>query len=144
MITSSGKLNDPGRVIGALEEGQAVHFSVTHECFYEEGCPVVELEAVFERRGSRIIGIVSDKPLDASGAGNLEQVAVQSGVTPFELGSPLPLETIRIPKPWGAEIWYSGIEKRGVCSAGGVPLTWLIAATGDVLLGGPESAPLLL
>ncbi|NBW81667.1 hypothetical protein EBR21_07920 [bacterium] len=32
------------------------------------------------------------------------------------LDEPVRLNTHREAKPWGAEIWYSGIEKRGVCS----------------------------
>jgi mannose-6-phosphate isomerase-like protein (cupin superfamily) len=32
------------------------------------------------------------------------------------LDQPVLLKTHREPKPWGSEIWYSGIEKRGVCS----------------------------
>jgi mannose-6-phosphate isomerase-like protein (cupin superfamily) len=32
------------------------------------------------------------------------------------LDEPVHLKTHREPKPWGSEIWYSGIEKRGVCS----------------------------
>jgi hypothetical protein len=33
----------------------------------------------------------------------------------FNLDEPVRLQTHREPKPWGAEIWYTGIEKRGVC-----------------------------
>lgn len=34
----------------------------------------------------------------------------------FPLDAPVLLLTHREPKPWGAEIWYTGIEKRGICS----------------------------
>jgi hypothetical protein len=30
------------------------------------------------------------------------------------LDVPLPLVAIKVPKPWGQEIWHSGVEKRGV------------------------------
>jgi hypothetical protein len=49
----------------------------------------------------------------------------------FELGQPLRLLPLSIPKPWGQEIWYTGIEQRGVASVSdgthAVPLPWLLA-----------------
>lgn len=48
------------------------------------------------------------------------------------LGTPLRLRPIFIPKPWGQEIWYTGIEQRGVSEVGDgqywLPLSWLLAA----------------
>lgn len=50
----------------------------------------------------------------------------------FDLSVALRLQPIAIPKPWGQEIWYTGIEKRGVAEVGvadkKVPLPWLLAA----------------
>ncbi|MET0378752.1 MAG: hypothetical protein ABW049_07145 [Spongiibacteraceae bacterium] len=50
----------------------------------------------------------------------------------FELGQPLRLRPLSIPKPWGREIWYTGIEQRGVAAVCDgtreVPLPWLLAA----------------
>ncbi len=45
----------------------------------------------------------------------------------IDLAKPLQLETVNIPKPWGQEIWYTGIEQRGVCTVQGIPLPWLNA-----------------
>lgn len=45
----------------------------------------------------------------------------------IDLAKPLRLETVSIPKPWGQEIWYTGIEQRGVCTVQGIPLPWLTA-----------------
>jgi len=67
------------------------------------------------------------------------------GLKSVSLSQPWRLETCRIPKPWGAEIWYTGIEERGVCTVNGMPLPWLIALAPKVIMGihiGPE--PLLL
>lgn len=36
-----------------------------------------------------------------------------------ELGKPVILGEVQVEKPWGREIWYTGIESRGVCSAYG-------------------------
>ncbi|MFT7686240.1 MAG: hypothetical protein ACI9FB_001585 [Candidatus Azotimanducaceae bacterium] len=43
------------------------------------------------------------------------------------LESAWPLSTINIPKPWGAEIWYTGMEDRGVCQVSATPLPWLLS-----------------
>ncbi|MCB1614613.1 MAG: hypothetical protein KDI30_01240, partial [Pseudomonadales bacterium] len=43
----------------------------------------------------------------------------------FDLNLPLMLEPVHIPKPWGQEIWFTGIEARGqasICSASGKTL----------------------
>lgn len=59
----------------------------------------------------------------------------------IDLHKPLLLVTHREVKPWGAELWYTGIEKRGVCavqSASGkrLPLPAYLA-----LLAGPTASP---
>ena len=47
-------------------------------------------------------------------------------------GEALPLGTRVIDKPWGREVWYTGVEKRAVCSfandSGEVPQPWMLAA----------------
>ena len=47
------------------------------------------------------------------------------------VGVPLPLQPAQVPKPWGSEHWYTGIEARGVAGVGpappGMPLPWLLA-----------------
>lgn len=49
----------------------------------------------------------------------------------FELGQPLRLQPVAIPKPWGQEIWYTGIEVRGVARVADgdreTLLPWLLA-----------------
>ncbi|HSB96851.1 MAG TPA: hypothetical protein VLC91_10395, partial [Spongiibacteraceae bacterium] len=57
------------------------------------------------------------------------------------------LQPISIPKPWGREIWYTGIEQRGVAEISDgqftVALPWLLAAAPQRLLGGDQE-PILL
>jgi hypothetical protein len=48
----------------------------------------------------------------------------QKGIT---LDAAWRLETVIIPKPWGAEVWYTGMEDRGVCCVEGTPLPWLLS-----------------
>ena len=65
----------------------------------------------------------------------------------FDLSAPIPLQPIAIPKPWGQEIWYTGIERRGVAEVGThgkkIPLPWLLAAVPKRLCGG-ATEPILL
>ena len=46
--------------------------------------------------------------------------------------APLPLVPVSVPKAWGREIWFTGIEERGVVGVGTasaqVPLPWVMAA----------------
>lgn len=62
---------------------------------------------------------------------------------------PLRLERLAVAKPWGRELWYTGIEARGVCAAHPdgapgptLPLPWLLAALPDRY--GGVRAPVLL
>jgi len=59
-----------------------------------------------------------------------------------------PLEPVAVPKPWGKEVWYTGIESRGISSIGSidakVPLPWLIALAPEELLGAGLQTPGLL
>lgn len=63
----------------------------------------------------------------------------------LKLNAPWPLETVRIPKPWGAELWYTGIEDRGVCTVSGIPLPWITDLLPSTFIGSATGgAPLLL
>lgn len=65
----------------------------------------------------------------------------------YSPGSPIPLLPLCIKKPWGEEIWYTGVERRGVCHFGGegatVPIPWLRAAL-PCEFAGATAKPLLL
>lgn len=58
----------------------------------------------------------------------------------LNLSAPLMLDPICIPKPWGQEIWYTGIEVRGqshvVAQGHKVPLPWLLSLMPDFLTAG--------
>lgn len=78
----------------------------------------------------------------------LEQWCAQSQLPWFELGQPLLLQPVAIPKPWGQEIWYTGIEARGqsrVMDKKGrsLPLPWFLSLCPRRLLG-RESRQLIL
>ncbi len=73
--------------------------------------------------------------------------AVQCQFAQVRPGEPLRLLPTYIPKPWGQEIWLTGVEPRGVCAvaAGGgqTPIPWIQAVMPGEMLGSC-SAPLIL
>ncbi|GAB1256973.1 hypothetical protein [Aurantivibrio plasticivorans] len=56
----------------------------------------------------------------------------------FWLDQPIELQPIHIPKPWGQEIWFTGIEERGQSRVTdgrySIPLPWLLSACGECCL----------
>lgn len=72
-----------------------------------------------------------------------------SGVGIFYLDSALDLAPVYIPKPWGREIWFTGIEARGQslfedANGHSVPLPWLLSLLPETLLGEGRPALTLL
>lgn len=61
----------------------------------------------------------------------------EQGFPLVRISSPLLLEPVYIPKPWGQEIWYTGIETRGqarvIGDGGSLPLPWVMEFLRDQL-----------
>ncbi|MEE4301090.1 MAG: hypothetical protein V2J24_16735 [Pseudomonadales bacterium] len=76
---------------------------------------------------------------------SLPEIARQLAAPLFRGAAPVPLQPVRVKKAWGEEVWFTGIEARGVVGAGtaaaAVPLPWLLAARPDAYGGG---APILV
>lgn len=60
---------------------------------------------------------------------DLQLLAKDLQMETFVAARPLPLQTVSIAKPWGQELWYTGIEARGVSCLGdteyATPIPWL-------------------
>lgn len=147
MIRSLGKLDNPASALAEAKDG-AVSFSFEHTQYYLDDEPTLLLHAItWQHLSHQFIAITTDEDdfddaleraiddQDARAAARVLDV--------IDITMPLPLETVTIAKPWGAEIWYTGIEKRGVCTVQHTPLPWLIDAMGASSLG-EARAPLLL
>ncbi len=84
---------------------------------------------------------VTDARLDGDGTDPralYRQLCEEHGLVSATDSTPLILKPTAIPKPWGQEIWYSGVEERGVCcfqqGLFSTPIPWLQAVMpGDVL-----------
>ncbi len=76
----------------------------------------------------------------AETAAQLKAIFTSHGNAWFDLCGPLRLEPVTIPKPWGREIWFTGIEARGqsmlASGANRIPLPWLLSLAPQRLVSG--------
>lgn len=126
-----------------------MHFQIlTHTADYLPDSPVQEL-AVASRLASTAdgttyrIACVSDQiaPLRELVEQGLavEAIAERLQLAVLDFSQPWRLVPVAIPKPWGQEIWYTGMEARGVSAVasdtGSTPLPWAIAVSRQGVLG---------
>ncbi len=148
--------------IRAMSPGGSLCFAVRYEFaqYYLPGAPAVELVAAVavEAAGDAVavMAFVSEakaEVLDALAASEetpeaLRALAATLGVPWLNLSAPLPLVPVCIAKPWGQEIWYTGIEARGQSAVGegdcNTPLPWLLSLAPRRLLGSADGQPVLL
>ncbi|MDX2350038.1 MAG: hypothetical protein QNK32_06580, partial [Porticoccus sp.] len=115
----------------------AVEYSYSQ--YYLPGAPSIRLLAVYFQAGGQVLFTIAEvdssifqglQSMDGDLAGFQGFVACQR-LPVFTLGQPMILETVSIAKPWGQEIWYTGIEERGVSrvsdGVASVPLPWLLS-----------------
>jgi len=107
--------------------------------YYLPQAPVISLLVIYCQSADKVLFSVMAASASArdqlqNTVDNLEGFStfVQHNHLPvFELGQPLRLETVCIAKPWGQEIWYTGIEERGVSLVSdgveSVPLPWVLS-----------------
>ncbi len=118
-----------------------LHLAVLYEI--ENSADALQLRALMTDQPEKLHGLL------ASGqAIELVELSQMLQTPLVDCGSALELQTLAIAKPWGKEIWYTGIEQRGVCQIGKgglyCPLPWAIAALPNFLLGQGEASIVLL
>ncbi|MEM1145973.1 MAG: hypothetical protein AAGI88_25660 [Pseudomonadota bacterium] len=108
------------------------------------------LIALFCQSGTNLSMTVTDQALCEDGVAFRKQYAIwleRHELLSYQPGSALTLASKMVPKPWGQEVWYTGIERRGVCEVESgsrrIPLPWLQAAWPAAVSGIPAE-PLLL
>lgn len=130
-----------------LAEGGASPFSLAvrfvHCQYYLPGEPELSLLALLwrEGEGGPVCAAISENA-DLREGESARQLAERLKLPIFNLDAPLPLQPVSVPKPWGREIWYSGIERRGQSGVGEpgqqIPLPWLLAALPRRFAAGDE------
>ena len=126
--------------------------------YYLPSSPLIELLAIFFKGDGGLSVLLTDKPSQielalASMTGpltseDLRLLATRLSVPFFNLDQVLLLSPIAIAKPWGQEIWYTGIEARGQSGftdgISSVPIPWLLALLPKRLLGAEQASLNLL
>jgi hypothetical protein len=119
-------------------------------CWWLPAAPALSLTAVYCWQHGELLVSVTDQALQVGGQAPARQFALW--VEQFDLavarpGQVLPLQPTYIPKPWGQEIWYTGVEERGICSfqldGRSLPIPWLQAVMPDAAAGS-AGLPLVL
>ncbi|MEP1471721.1 MAG: hypothetical protein ABJK20_16280 [Halieaceae bacterium] len=119
--------------------------------YWLSGKPCIALTAIYCLLDGALQVSVTDLELpleEEVPAKQYARWAQQQGLVCADAGTAIALGTEAIAKPWGQEIWYSGVEERGVCcfrqGEAATPIPWLQAAMPSAALGPAETDLVLL
>ena len=152
-ITQVEPTEDPREAFATwLPEGDGILLvPFTLSQYWLPGSPVIELKALYARLGGATQVAVTDRELRggaSSARGQWLHWQEELDCAVVLPGEPVALSPEYIPKPWGQEIWFTGVEERGVCcfTAGGgsTPIPWLQAVMPRNMLGQPGEGLVLL
>ncbi len=118
---------------------KCVRFEYEHARTYLTDADTITLQIALSVDNNPECLIAEQFPEDVD---TFERLASSLRQQPIKLNSPLALDPVYIPKPWGREIWFSGIEERGISTCQGTPIAWLLDIFGKQL--GCQNTPLLL
>lgn len=131
-------------------------FLLEHPQYYLPGCPLTTLAVAVVPNPNGASLVISDQvPLATSwveqhrlSSDTLAEFAEVVQAPVISLNDALKLVPIHIAKPWGREIWYTGIEARGQSGVSdglhSIPLPWLLAIGAEQLLQVGGGQPNLL
>lgn len=136
--------------VGDTEVDAILAVAYDYTQYYLPGAPAIELVAVYCLSGGQLyFSVAALTPslrsqldsMEASVSG-LRECARANDLPVLALGKPLRLETVSIAKPWGQEIWYTGIEERGVSQVtdgwSSSPLPWVLSVAPERLTSNRE------
>ena len=156
-INPEHELDKALQAFATQNQAQLLAVDFQFEEYWRDEKPLTPLTAIyyFSRKNSRIdirATALSRETVDqhwvpmCARFDALEDYFSEFALPLFDLTNAIPLQPISIPKPWGQEIWYTGIEKRGVARVGindaSIPLPWLLAIAPKRLSDGAQ--PILL
>ncbi len=142
--------------LGSTDNALTLRYDFAQD--YLPGSPTIELLAILLKDKGGLRLLLTDKlsQLEAALAtmlepltiDNLSLLATRLAAPLFNLDQALLLSPIAIAKPWGQEIWFTGIEARGQSGfsdgVSSVPIPWLLALLPRRLLGGEQASLNLL
>ena len=145
----------PESILAHLGPGESALFRCDFNQWYLPEQPSLALlVAAWRCPDSKALSVVlSDQPDCMTNAGELSkgpcsrqelQELAEAWQAPLlDLSRTLLLEPVAIAKPWGREIWYTGMEARGLSAVTdgrySIPLAWLLGLLPEQLMGMAES-----
>ncbi|MEP4147789.1 MAG: hypothetical protein ABJL54_11235 [Halioglobus sp.] len=115
-----------------------------------ENKPLQPLVAIYSREGDQTLYAVTDQVVTLTEFvpySRFRDWASRRQLAVLRPGQALGLQPTRIPKPWGQEVWFTGVEERGVCcytdGQYATPIPWAQAAAPGVCAGA-SGEPLVL
>lgn len=117
--------------------------------YYLDGEPVIRLLAMCQCSSGQLVFTVGEAGEDlcselegGRSLDSLGQFCADYGWPLLSADQPLKLQPVAIPKPWGQEIWYTGIEQRGLSlvtdGVSSAPLPWVMSVMPQRLVAGHE------
>ena len=146
MIQALGLLTNPEDTLkDRLALPGLLHFEYRHKQSYRDDS-TLQLTVVLKTPELECLITPSSDAITAAlqQYSKLAQISSALDVPILKLNTPLPLAPVEIEKPWGKELWYTGIEKRGVCTMGGIPIPWILDCLPVTVSGDTYQPPLLL
>lgn len=147
MIQTLGQLDTVTE--STMSHQGCTHFSFIHRAHYFRDTRSLTLHVLLLVEQGRIHAIITPRDITAavqenssSAAECFDRMALETAAQAIDLTEPLPLSPVEIPKPWGKEIWYTGIEERGVSKINETPIAWVLDVFGTAL--GFPNPPMLL
>lgn len=143
------------RALADASTPQCLGFTWDHRQYYLPGEPILALCAFCFSDGQRFECAITDDytafyeiverhKATADARTAFTQAIDSLDINALDLTGALSLETVTVAKPWGREIWYTGIEARGICRVEGTPLPWLISMAPWLIAGDCDPDPVLL
>ena len=128
----------------ASEVDQVLALEYEYSQYYLTGAPCIRLLAIFCQIDGHLYFSVAEscqslhRQLQGASVGqegiNLDEFQTFAQLNSFpvlSLSGPLLLQAVSIEKPWGQELWYTGIEERGVSRVtdgfSSAPLSWVLS-----------------
>ena len=156
MIKSLGKINEPSEILSGLRNSDTpdcLYFEFDHSQYYADNSNTLlgvilfrdknNLRAAFTPDTMALRREVKNSKQDFALV-DFQKLVSRLNLADIHLRSPMKLDRVYIKKPWGQEIWYSGIEDRGICSVQSVLLPWILDLLSTEFTGVGNKAPILL
>lgn len=132
------------------ESGRVLAVEYEYAQYYLPVSPCIKLLAIYCKDGGDVFFTVAESSHSLHdkvhsmelGLDAFHSFSKINDLPVFSLSAPLLLQTVSIPKPWGREIWYTGIEERGVSRVTdglfSAPLSWVLSVAPEHLAANRE------